>query len=364
MALTQDQQNKLNQSLWVNKLFPQQQYKPTLMENYLNTGVSPTQQVSPVKPTVYGTGVTPQQTTGGVPSPMDIIRSASVPQQQEVDYDALYAPLFSSLAGQEETARTGLAATEAELGTQKGQRLSELATAKGEQQNVINRQREDIGLAEQSALGQARRAYNELMQNQLARWGTGSSTGVAANELLNRSTAEQMGNISTQSERSRADIRNEENRLEEFSRNETIRISNDYDNARLRAQQEFRNRLDQINSQRSTLEVEKAAKRTEAFQAMQAAIAQMDQWKLQSTLSLSLWQEQQRAMLAKSFETMPSGLTADQVNAAMGTYQAAPPKILAATRSDRLPASRQTLPTYAGYYKKPEDYLTALNPYA
>lgn len=245
--------------------------------------------------------------TGGVPSPESV---------SDEELNAIYNPLFESFESQKNSLLAQqpeyLKSIESAGETQKGlfdTRLKE-GTAELNTQEVATRD------AEKSAIAQARKIFNELNQYNLARFGSGSSTGQAALELLGRSTSGTIGSATETAAKNVQTIKNNLMKLQDYVTNQKATIQKEVDSKVQEAKLWFTTKVNEINANRALAESEKAAKRYEALTQRYAYINDLKSAQYDYQQKLANWQTgQQTALeqaLKESTEANPEEVTTDE----------------------------------------------------
>ena len=320
-------------------------YQPTPIETWTGGGASPIGQMIP-KPVVNIPQPQQPQPQQQQPSGLDPhINPAtgvwddnyfaqnqpkspwtSAPQgPSQADIAAIYQPGMDMLSQQEAAFRAEQPLAEQKLGTSYQEGLSLLDKNLSDQEAQLNKQGAAIGTAKSSALSQARQLYNELQQRIGAQFGSRSSAGPAAQELLGRETTKQFGNIESQSGQAQQDVEGERQRLISWAgdqRNTFLQKKND---ALGELQRSFTQGLALIATKRGELESGKAAMRADLLnkarqeaQAIEAASVtyerNLSNWKLQQQAELDRMQyaRQLQGFQAQPFSPSQIGATSPQ----------------------------------------------------
>lgn len=160
------------------------------------------------------------------------------------------------------------------------------------QEGVVNR-------GETNALGEARQRFNELSQRNIAMFGTGTSAGPGAQELLSRETAKQFGSIGQEATAGRTEIESERTRVKTFTAKKKAELEEQKQEAIRNVQSEFRRGLLQINQSRAANESAKAQARLELLQQAQQQAFQIEQANTAFQRSIDMFEREKTANLAQ-----------------------------------------------------------------
>jgi hypothetical protein len=228
--------------------------------------------------------------------------------------DAMYQGAQTAYNNQENSLRSQLPLMLQQLATSGDEQKAPYTQKQqeGEAQLALNeKQTKD---AEQNAYQQARQLFNELSQYNLSRFGTGSSAGQAAMELLGRSTNQNFNQVSNNAQDNLQKIADSKKQLVDFVSTQKALIDKQVKDKTDQAQQWFQDQLNQINSNRAMLESDKAAKRYDALQQRQNFVNQLADQEYTYRLNLSTWQQQQLNSMQQTAQqyTTPQ-ITADKL---------------------------------------------------
>jgi len=158
-----------------------------------------------------------------------------------------------------------------------------------QQTKAIRGQQEETRAQRESALASARRQYQEGTQRTQQLFGgvAGSSAGQAQSELLAREQQRQFGQTQRQSQQNILGL--EENlRGAQVASSQALRqVEQDKQNALLQSRDQFRQQLDNINSQRFQLAQDKANKQIQALQDFNARRRQLEDYYRQQQDAIS-----------------------------------------------------------------------------
>ncbi len=194
---------------------------------------------------------------------------------QGPDLNSIYDPAMQSLNAIEQNYRNQLPGALQSIEASYGQGSNELDQNLAAQNALLGNQATNVGTAKANALAQARQLYVELSQRNAAMFGSRSSAGPAAQELLGRATTQQFGNVETGAQSSMAAIDAEKRRILDFTNVQKDKFALAKADALRQTNNDFTNKLAEINSQRGALESAKATARVQALEAARAATAQI-----------------------------------------------------------------------------------------
>ena len=217
--------------------------------------------------------------------------------------DAEFNPAFESLNVTEQRAREDAPIAEDQIRTSYQQALGPLEENRIAQENLLGEQTRDVETGREDAISSARRQFQELTQANLARFGAGTSASGAQAELLGREIARSIGGTRRAATEALGKLQNEGVRLTEFVGRQKINLEQKMQDAIGNVQREFRDKIDEINSQRGQLESQKAqarqgvlvAARNRAFEIQDAA----DAFKRE----LELFNKEKAAQLQAQFQS-------------------------------------------------------------
>jgi hypothetical protein len=221
-------------------------------------------------------------------------------EQQNVEKAAIndiYSPLFSALEQQKQAYEAQLPEQEKLVEQQVAKGLEGIGSQESEAKSSLGKQETAMQEAESNAYQQARQLYNELAQRYGAMFGSRTSAGPFAMEILGRETQGRFGDIQKTATQGMQSIAEEKTKLNTWVNTQ----KNEWERKKTEALTSLRNAftqaISQINSQRGSLESQKARDRYAALtdaQNRQAAIQQADaQFKQQ----LALFQAQKESQL-------------------------------------------------------------------
>lgn len=179
----------------------------------------------------------------------------------EADLNSIYQPGMDYLNSLEQNYRNEQPGAESKIATGYNDALNTLQNNLSTQESSLSKQEGKVTASKQSALAEARQLYNELAQKYGALFGSRSSAGPFATELLGRETQKQFGNIQTGAQSAYNDINTERQRLTDYTNQQRVMLDQKKNDAIFELQKAFTNGLSQIQSQRAVLEQQKASQR-------------------------------------------------------------------------------------------------------
>lgn len=208
-----------------------------------------------------------------------------------------YNPQISALNEQERNLGLGqesaLQQAQKAFETQKGMAEGQLQAAKAQLGEVATKGQS----AYESALAQARQVYDQLQRGYNQRFGGSTSAGAAATEIGNVERLKQQGqsykqlqDVNRQVEMGRMDVQKQfDNNLLQLEQNKQQAIS--------AVQQDFRDKLAQINASRGMVESAKAQAKLQALQQLRAQVLQVQQQETSFKQQLEMQKQQAQIQL-------------------------------------------------------------------
>lgn len=222
----------------------------------------------------------------------------SAPQVPSMeDINQIYQPGMNTLNAQEAQFRSEQPSAEQKVGTSYQEGLSLLDKNLATQEAALAKQGAAIATNKANALAQARQLYAELQQKYGTMFGSRSSAGPAAQELLGRETSRQFGNIENQSSAAQQDVESERARLTSWVGDQKNTLLQKKTDALGEIQRTFTTGLAQINAQRGQLESAKAAARVDLLNQARAQTQQVEAANTQFNRQIQMFQAQQEAQL-------------------------------------------------------------------
>jgi hypothetical protein len=187
-----------------------------------------------------------------------------------------YGPALEALKGIEGSLLTGQ--TEA-LGNVDTQYASGQKTIGGEQTELeasLAEQGRRLGETARGAYADATRAYNNLIQQGMSRFGAGSSAGPAMQELVNQEFLRSRGKMGQQEVQGQQDLGMEQTKLNNYISQKKTDLDTWKNDAVLKINENFRTSMDEIAFRRGDIE---ANKTRDKIAALQTAIGQAQEVK-------------------------------------------------------------------------------------
>mgnify|MGYP001569396666 CR=1 FL=1 len=186
---------------------------------------------------------------------------------------------------------------------QRGYEESLVPVGEQEKTNLANIETQGRGIStrEQNALQQARQLYGELTQGNVGRFGGGTSTGEAANEILGRATMQQITGISGGAGESRRQLEIEKTRVQDFANNQRTSLKRWREEAIQKVEQEFSSGIMNINQNRSMAETAKATAKADLMQQARAQSFQVEQAQKAFERQILLFETQKAGELDKQY---------------------------------------------------------------
>ena len=228
----------------------------------------------------------------------------------EAQLNAAAGGAYSALNTQEQALRGQQPLTEADI-TQMGVSQSTPFTqAQKTGQAGYTQQESQTQQAQQNAIQQARQLFNELSQYNQSRFGSGSSAGPAAMELLSRSTQQQFGNIGNIAQQNIQQINNARQQLDTYTNEKIASINQNVQLEIAKSRKWFQDQLNQINTSRDTIESDKAAQRYQALRDRESYAQAIQGKALDYQMQLNNWRIAQHEGLTDELsqfqQTMPT----------------------------------------------------------
>ena len=198
------------------------------------------------------------------------------PAQQNIDYNAIFAPAFDAINQQEQAMRGGYAADEASVEQGTAERKQGLMTEQENRLQDFGNQRTEATQQTESVVEAARRQAAEILQGIQARYGGTTGTGRFQSEILGSQATK---NIATQ----QAALQNTMGKIGQAENNlktEVTNLINQEDQRLETAKMQLRSQLQQsladIGKEKGRLESEKAQMRINNLNQYQQLLAQVN----------------------------------------------------------------------------------------
>lgn len=248
-------------------------------------------------------GVRTPPATVPTPGPYDNIQ---VPPPAELtDVDQIYSPLFEALSTAEQSLRAGQPAIEEQYKLGHEAALGTLAGEETKNKELIAAQRAETGRGKQNALQQARQLYNELQQGMLSRFGAGSSTGAAAQEILGKENQKIFAAIEENTQSRLARLDTDLRLLGDFVTGEKMNLQKQYDNALRQSRDKLKNDISLIQTQRFQFESDRSARKIDAVNTYRQNLFNFQLAKSQYEADLKQFEQQQRQAATAAVSAIP-----------------------------------------------------------
>jgi len=258
-------------------------------------------------------------------------------EEPQIDWDAIYAPALNAYRDLANVIQGGLGPAQERIGAEAEQNISGLETERGLREAQLGQQREQAEREHgqfvsgeerrtESAIAEARRQANELMQGLQARFGTSTGTGQFAGELLGREAMRGIGEYRTglQETIGKAKVALEntlgqiDQSLNSLREQVSLQISNVRQQAnslKEEARQGVQGRVAEINARIGETETAKAQERTSALQEYQQYVRDVNtrnvEWEQKLYLEAQELQTGLNQLKSRAVEqfaiTLPSG---------------------------------------------------------
>ena len=221
------------------------------------------------------------------------------PEQPSIDYNAIFAPAFEALSGQEQAARAGteagIAGVEQEAAGRRAGILSEQESRLGQ----FGQQRREATGQTESAISQARRQAAELQQGIQARFGGTTGTGRFTSEVLGAQATQNSAQNQAALQNTLGKITQSENELRTKVTDLVNQEDQRLETAKLNLRAQLQQTLAAIGGERGRLETEKAQSRIDILNQYQQVLASINQRNTAFKQSLFLQAQQAQDELEK-----------------------------------------------------------------
>lgn len=346
---------------FVGPIKPQDKYANPI--NFTSNSTKPTPQVS----SFSGGGSSGGSGGGSAPSyqaPQSAPSGYVSPEGQsfgsQEEYNRLiedaYNPQIAALNEQAANLNLGQASAleqaQKAFDTQRGMAQGQLQTAQNQLGEVATKGQS----AYESALAQARQVYDQLQRGYNQRFGGSSSAGAAATEIGNVERLKQQGSsykqlqdVNRQVEMGRMDVQ------KQYDQN-ILQLEQNKQQAISAVQQDFRDKLAQINASKGMVESAKAQAKLQALQALRAQVLQVQQQETTFRQQLEM-QKQQAAIQLDTYAKQLAMSQGGATNAANTGISSLNQKINPTATVSTGQSNMAYVPTgqIATQYKNPKD---------
>ena len=219
-------------------------------------------------------------------------------QEEEAAISGIYSPLFASLDEQRRNVEAQQPGEEQRIQGAYARGIEGVTGQQSEAQMQLARRGTESERAQANALANARQLYSELSQRYGALFGSRSSAGPAAQELLGRETTRRFGEVGSAREQDRQAIADETARLTTWTNTQKNEWGRKKQEAVDTLKNVFRDKIAQINSQRGVLESQKAQNRAQALTDARTKQAMVEQADRDFQQRLALFQAEKQSQLA------------------------------------------------------------------
>lgn len=241
--------------------------------------------LQPISSGIPGGGSVLGASTGGGSTAPAVQQGYQTPQgapmqearpQENIDYNAMYAPAFAALGQYEQTLQPQYETTVKEIEAEAAKRKGTAQTAQEEQLGTIASQKGREETRTKGAIAEARRLASEMMQGIQAKYGGTTSAGPAMSEILGAQATRNIATNQASYQMALADLDRQQNQTnQEFLRLST-QIEDDTSLQKERAKNQLQQALANIAGKRGELESEKAGRRIDAVKEYQSYLRDLD----------------------------------------------------------------------------------------
>ena len=170
---------------------------------------------------------------------------------------------------------------------------SQEGTGKQKQLGILSGSEKEAQGRKEDVLASSRRLYDELRRGGIQRFGGASSAGGAMSELLGVEQQRQAGQIGREFSRAMDQISTQKADVESQYQSQLLQLDADNKNVINQANQEFRSRLDEINSNRLLASDAKSQARLGVLQELRDKMFSIQQQKTQFQQQLDMMKQEQ-----------------------------------------------------------------------
>jgi len=213
--------------------------------------------------------------------------------------DADYAANLQALGNQESETRAGAAATQGEMATGYAQAEQQVEGLRGKTLGTLGQAATDVGTTSTSAQADARRAYQELAQKNMAQLSaqgiSSSSAAEAMQEGLSTATFNALNQIITNRDTSLQTITKEKANVEEYYNQQVTNLKTGLRQAQDQISLQLTAALHRIEEARTGASTQKMAARNSVIQQAQAAAYSASQTASSQQQYLDAWAQGKQA---------------------------------------------------------------------
>ena len=228
-------------------------------------------------------------------------------QAEEAQLNEIYSPLFGTLESQKQQYESQLPGYQQQVTGEFERGLEDVTGQEAESQRQLAKQGTSVQESEANALQKARQVYNELSQRYGALFGSRTSAGPFAMEILGRETQKQFGDVGKLATQGMQAVSDEKNRLTTWvntQKNEWGRKKNEAMNNLTIS---FNNAIQQINAQRGQLESDKASRRYDILAQARERASQIEAADVAFNRQLQLFQAERGSQMQSATQNLGVG---------------------------------------------------------
>lgn len=234
--------------------------------------------------------------------------------------DAQYAPAANQLNFLEEEYNAQHQRGQEQMQTQYQQALPPIEQAQTAALGDIEQQRSKGKRQERSEIAKARNLYQELLQSATQRFGGSSSAAMAAQELLGRDVARQLGSVREGYGDFYKNLESEAGRIKEFYTNKQIELKQNLDQALNGLRSEFESKIREINMQRNTLEANKSYAKLQMLQQYSQQVQAAQLQTQQMAQQLEQWFSMKDQLINEARSMGAKSITVPGIPNVLGNY--------------------------------------------
>jgi hypothetical protein len=199
------------------------------------------------------------------------------PSPSGSEIDSIYNPIINQLNDTRGLLSQNLDAAIQGVGSQIDASRERLTNQRDQSTRTLGEQELQASQRKESAIADARRLYNELMQANQQRFGGTTSAGLAASELQGREFQQNQTQISQQFQETAREIDRQKLAVQEQYNTGLAQLEADRDNAISQLRMEFQDRMNQIDANRAQAESDKARERLQALMDLRNQVFNINQ---------------------------------------------------------------------------------------
>lgn len=224
-----------------------------------------------------------------------------------------YSPAYSRLDSLAQQYRDQEPLAEQQVNNQYNQALIPIEDNLNTGTSNISQQRQDVYQGQQSAISQARQLYNELMQQGIAKFGAGSSAGPAYAAILGKQTSSNIGGAMQTATNANSKLDSELNNLTKFIGSQKSSLAEQKLTAIGKVQQDLKDKLAAIDSQKGQLDQSKAEQQMQALIDARNRAYQIEDASTAFQRQIDLFNAQTQASIAQKY-SVNNGISSDALS--------------------------------------------------